>query len=200
MTEIPEGFALDTGLPAAGGDVPQWEESRRRGTPWPGLPCPTDARSFGTVLEVDRQRTDSRLIVVRPPAEFIGRLLVVYPDPATAERALDEIRAAAEGCGPVDALPGVTEFRYQVRDVEYGDHPGLLVGGAEYVAETGELTGVSRSLNMLLRVGNAVLLSSLSDESSADPLDLDEPQAAALAAATAEVGDRMCVFAADPCG
>lgn len=200
VTEIPEGFVLDTGLPAAGGDVPGWEESQRLATPWRGLPCPTSQRSSGTWLEVDPQRTDAWSIEVQPPAEFHGRLLVVYPDAATARRALDEIRATAEGCGPFEALPGVTELRYAVRDVEYGDHPGLLVGGAEYLVETGELTGVSRSLNLLLRVGNAVLLTTLSDESSADPLDLEEPQAAALAAATAEVGDRMCVFAADPCG
>jgi len=163
------------------------------------LPCPSDERTFATALAADAQRTDAWSITVQPPAEVINRFLVLYPDGATAEQAMGEIRAVAERCGPREAVPNLTEFRYSVAEEQYGEHRGLLLGGAEYLSETGELTGASRSMKMLVRVSNAVLLTGLGDESDADPLDLDEPKAAELAKATAEVADEMCVFAADPC-
>ncbi len=198
-TQIPDDFPLRTGLPDPGDDVADWEESRQTDAPWHGLPCPTNERAFTTVLEADAERTDAWTITVQPPAEVISRHLVLYPDGTTAEQAFSEIRTVAEGCGPQEAVPDLTEFRYSDAEVQYGDHPGLLLGGAEYLAETGELTGVSRSMNMLVRVGNAVLLTTLSDESNANPLDLDEPKAAGLAKATAKLADEMCVFAAEPC-
>lgn len=197
-TQIPEDFPLGIGLPAPQGDVPAWEESRDPGVPWPGLPCPTDERTFSTVLEADAQRTDAHSIEVDAPARYVARMLAVYPDSTTAQDALTEIREAAGSCGPTEAVPGLTEMRYSVEEVEYGESLGLLLGGAEYSVETGEPTGVGRSMNMLTRVGNALLLTTLSDESDADPLDLGEPRAASLAAATAELADEMCVFAPAP--
>lgn len=158
-----------------------------------------DERAFSTVLETDRQRTDARSIEVDASEEYAARVLTVYPDAATAEMAVAEIRAAAS-LWPHRGGAGADGDALVRRRGGVRRHPGLVLWGAEHSVETGEPTGVGRSVSLLTRVGNALLpLTTLSDESGGAPLDLDEPPVAALRSATAELADQMCVFAPDPC-
>lgn len=197
-TTIPEGFPLAVGLPRPGGDVPAWTVSDDVEAPWRHLPCPTDPTSFETTLPQDAGRTDAESVVANPPSMVASRQLVLYPDQATAVAAVQAIRDRAEQCGPLEAVPGLTELRYAVVDMTFGNTEGTFVGGGEYILENGS-RGPSRLLTTVVRVGNAVFVGGLSDESAADPFDIAEPGAATLYKAATAIAEEMCVFAEDPC-
>lgn len=196
LTDIPADFPLEHGLPEPGGDVPAYVTSDRTDLPWNGLPCsPTQPWT----APGDTTRTDARYVEVQPPAAAMSRQLVVYPDVTTGSEVVDAIRERAEACPPLETIPGAAEFRWATSDTTVGDHPALLLAGGDYAVDSDE-RAIGRVLVAVVRERNAVLVASLSDESSADPLDLEEGDAAAFVEDVTTVADAMCVFAAEPCG
>jgi hypothetical protein len=127
-----------------------------------------------------------------------ARQLVVYRDGETASSVIEVIGEQTETCGPVESVPGITEFRWSARPFDFGGDEGMLLAGGEFTLDS-EARGVGRTLIGVVRRGNAVLSVTLSDESSAPVDDLTEPGAAGVVALTTELASRMCVFAADPC-
>lgn len=205
VTTVPGDLrgALIESLPAeAEGARP--ESRPGRAEPWVALPCGRETDTGdpvfpGSRFPADEQRTDQHLVTLTPPAAMEARQLLVYQDAAAADAALDAARAQAEGCGPVEAIPDLSEFRWEVRPMSFGDHEGLLLAGGEFAAGTDE-RAPSRQLVALVRRGNAVLSVVLADESSAALDDLRDPDAVRLVEVAAGLADRMCLFTAEGCG
>lgn len=206
LTTVPDGLgkALSDSLPAP---VEGEKKSSFTGVkvPWKGLPCgdvdetSTEPRLRSTWFAgLDDQRTHQLFELIRPPAETHARQLVLYQDGETAARVVEAIREQTEGCGPLESMPGVTEFRWSARPFDFGGDEGLLLTGAEFAVGSDQ-RGIGRELVGLARQGNAVLTVLLSDESSALPDDLTEPDAAALVDRTSRLTAEMCAFAVDPC-
>jgi hypothetical protein len=207
VTTVPDdlGQALFDSLPVEDAEGAPTFTHAGLAVPWKGLPCgEVDETSVYPVMGsswfdgVDDARTDQRFSAVAPPAAMASRQLVVYPDAETATAAVEAVRDQTEACGPLEAVPGASEFRWSAAAHSFGGHDGLLLSGAEYVVGTDERT-IGRTLVGLVREGNAVLTVLHGDESSAPVEDLDEPDARELVELTGDFADRMCVFAADPC-
>jgi hypothetical protein len=207
VTSIPDelGRALHESLP----EPVEGERSRtvtRRDLPWQSLPCgEVDETSDQPTMRstwfpgLDDKRSDQRLELIAPPAEAHTRQLVVYPDAETATSVVAAIREQTETCGPLEAIPGITEFHWSATPLDLGGDEGLLLAGGELTVDSGS-RGVSRSLVGVVRQGNAVLAVQLSDESSAALDDLAEPDAARLVEVATRLAGLMCVFAASGCG
>jgi hypothetical protein len=194
LTSIPDGFPLDLGLPAAGGDVPEWEWSR-------DVRTALDAQACGGSEQASVTPMDGLRVEVDPPDEQAWRHLLLFEDDTAASEMLDRAWSADGRClaelqanGGRD--DGLTEVRWSVE--WKGDESASLVAieGKSYAWGT-ETRVPGRSLMQVAQVGNALLVAHLSDASSTDGKDSTTRD---FSVAVAAVVDEMCVFAADPCG
>lgn len=206
VTTVPDdlGQALFDSLPAPVEGESTFTSAGLK-VPWKALPCgDVDEKSTGPQLRntwypgLDDERTDQRFALIQPPEQTDARQLVVYEDGETAAAVIEAIRDQTEGCGPLESIPGITEFRWSARPFDFGGDEGMLLGGAEFVLDS-DKRGIGRQLIGLTRQGNAVLTVVLSDESSAHPDDLTEPEAADLVELTTRFSGEMCIFAVDAC-
>lgn len=162
VTTLPEGFPLLGGWPGAGGDV--------------SLTGPSDsapsvvARACGRTPEPPLDVLDRTAARLRLPAESRGREVLLYPTAAGAEGASAEMRAVFEEC-PRDPDMGVpVDYVTTVADEELGDEAWVARSGFANPAQPG------RAVFAAVRIGNALLLESVSDEGT----DADELAAAVL--------------------
>jgi hypothetical protein len=199
VTEIPSGFPLIAGLPAPGGDVPEWDTSNTVSLPWQFLPCGRGSTVTVSTFPGDQDRADATFVQVQPPAESQSRQLVLYRDADAASRVVDAMVTQAENCGPTESNPGISEFRWEVSEAKFADQTGHLFSGGAFVIDS-DLREPSRAVQAVVQVGNAVLVAGFADESSIpDPADLGEADAAAWRSDVAAVAAAMCIFAVEPC-
>lgn len=129
------------------------------------------------------------------PEHYDGRQLTVYVDEAAARRVLLAVTGVYEQC-PEHVYPGQpdTAAVSTVIPVELGEE-GFVV---ERTFTTDGMRSTGLELLHLVRVGNALLVTSLSNEGGST----DETVADQLRARNdtlAPVADAMCVFAAEGC-
>lgn len=140
---------------------------------------------IGQPLEQDG-RTDSVSAAASGPEYSDARELIVYPDVEGAARVLDALTDAATGCPREESGPGSTTLHEMTRS-DVGDDSAVV--SATY--ETDGSVGLGAEILQLVRVGNALLVTS--GYSEYDPQALD-PVRAQYAADIAPIVAQMCIF------
>jgi hypothetical protein len=189
VTEIPDGFRLDDGLPEPGGENGDRERSDRLRTPWVFDPCHEQAPG-------ESSRTDLTAVTQSAPAQLYRRQLALYPDGQTAEGVVDRFRQDLERCRTHEYDDGVSQ------DV-WVDHGELSEGDDSFdviaYAEQDGLRFTPATHVAVVRVGNAVLVSSYDGEFGAAPPDAIGRSLKPRLAEVRAIADRMCVFAVSGC-
>lgn len=209
-TQAPSGTAEPTPTPGPEGD---WRTSIPAGFPLAGdLETPRsteeelagpgrDVRVFDVPFEACGRKSDlgapgdSLAVRHTAPEWFDGRVLQLYGDDAAARQVLERLVGVYESC-PKDVFEGPpdTVAVSTVRPVPLGEE-GFLVTRT-FDADGLRTTGLE--LMHVVRVGNALLVSSLSNEGGAD----DASVARQLGEREPVVGDvaaAMCVFSETGC-
>jgi hypothetical protein len=189
VTTIPEDFRIDDGLPEPGGDYGEWEVDEGVRTPWYFDPC-REAQPG------EESRTDFLQVTQSAPAERRMRQLALYPDPGQAEAVVERFHEDLARC-PRHQLDGGGEDIWEEHEqgfagdasfsaVAYFEQDGMRVTPATYFA--------------VVRVGNAVLVSSYDGEfGAAQPDDMRSIMQEHRTPADT-IAERMCVFGDDGCG
>ncbi|WP_309648140.1 hypothetical protein [Nocardioides sp.] len=139
----------------------------------------------------DDDRTESMFVASSGPEYSDARELVVYPDVEGAARVLDALVDAAMGCPREESAPGSATL-HEVTRSDVGDDSAVV--SATY--ETDGSVGLAAEILQLVRVGNALLVTSRYSES--DPTAL-APVRAQYAADINPIVEQMCVFSGS-CG
>ncbi|WP_341923780.1 hypothetical protein [Nocardioides psychrotolerans] len=139
----------------------------------------------------DDGRSDSISVASSGPERSDTRELVLYPDVEGAARVLDNLVDAAIGCPREESAPGSATLHEVTRG--YAGEDSSVVS-ATY--ETDGSVGPGAEIIQLVRIGNALLVTSGSGEW--DPTAL-EPVRAQYADDIDPIVDQMCVFASS-CG
>ena len=208
ITTIPAGFRL----PSEGAD--RWRPNRDHNELWLLLPC-LDIHGIELFMPYrsDAARTDWRSIFTRDVEYFAFEQLGLYPDAATADAALQEMRNALRRCATQSRdFEGNAQHRH--RESFWATKPVELSGGPQpdnafhaynwnrWYDDQGDLSyRLGGPFITVLRVGNAILLVGHDGETDwAAPGAAD--RAAEQAAAELEAYlPELCVFAADgTCG
>ncbi len=189
-TTIPAGFPLADDL---GEPVSTEEELAGPGRDVRVFDVPFAACGHGADLGAP---ADSLSVRYTQPEWFDGRVLQVYDDAAAARQVLERLVAVYADC-PEDVVEGPPDgvATAAVRPVPLGEE-GYLV---TRTFDTDGLRTTGLELLHLVRVGNALLVSNLSNEGGAD----DASVARSLGErepVVADVAGAMCVFAATGCG
>lgn len=189
LTRIPAGFPLapdleeprsvDEELVGPGRDVAVFDG--------PFEACDRSAGRGGPV--------DALAVRHTAPEWYDGRALQVYDDAAAARQVLLELVRLYESCEQ-DVVPGPpdTVVSATVRPVPHGDE-GYVVTRT-FTVDGARIPGVE--LLHAVRVGNAVLVSSLSNEGGTTDADVAR-QLGERDPVIADVAGAMCVFAAEGC-
>lgn len=195
VTTIPEGFPVDRGLPAAGGDVPEWEWSQEVDTPLTALAC-------GETEPLPMAPVDALRVQVDPPDERAWRHLILFEDEAATSSVIDHAASADGRCmaalqgDQVGAAAGPEEMRWSLEMSARGEASVVEIEGRAYARGT-ETRVPGRSLTWVVQVGNAVFIAHHSDASSATGAD---STTRAFASHVDEIVEAMCVFSAGGCG
>jgi hypothetical protein len=188
VTTIPAEFGIEDGLPEPGGDYGAWEVDDDIRTPWYFDPCREAPPG-------EESRTDFLQVTQTAPAERRMRQLALYPDPGQAEAVVERFHAHLERC-PRHQVDGGGEDIWEEHEqgfagdasfsaVAYFEQDGLRVTPATYFA--------------VVRVGNAVLVSSYDGEfGAARPDDMRNIMQEHRTPADS-IAERMCVFSSDGC-
>lgn len=193
LTEIPEGMSITDELSEPGGDNGAREVTTEADAPWMLDPC----RDGGSAD--DPVRTDFLSVGQPGPARFEGRQLGVYENADVAKEAMGGFRDEIGECQVYVADDGISE----ARTLPYG---GAVPGADEslVVVDHAYTSGLKMTLAthfLAVRVGNAVFLMVLDGEFGMSQNDeataLVDGEQRTIAAGIIE---RLCVFAADPCG
>lgn len=144
----------------------------------------------GQPLQGD-DRTDSVSAASSGPEYSDTRELVLYADDEAAARVLDNLVDAALGCPREESGPGSVTL-HEVTRSDIGEDSSVV--SATY--EQDGTVGLGAEIVQLVRVGNALLVTS--GYSEWDPTRL-EPVRAQYAADIATIVEQMCVFASS-CG
>jgi hypothetical protein len=191
VTAIPDDFPLAEGYPAdtgsdqelvgPGADVPSLEEGV--------LVC--DQVAYPTVDPAERLGA-----VFRQPEDFRSRELTTYPDDATARQALTNLVEAHRACAR-ESFGGTPESvtLTEVRQSQLGDDGYAVVRSYELGGEP----AIGLSQIQAVRVGNALLLSTTSNEGSGEPEAVDAA-VRGEEATIAPLVEAMCVFSEAGCG
>lgn len=190
-TEVPEGFPLEQGLPAAGGDVPEWSWSDGADVPLSAVACggPEDLSSTEPV--------DSLRVEASPPDENAWRHLLLFADDASASQAYAIVRSSAVVCGELSGQPSPedpAEMRWAVGRSE--GVPAVLEIDGQMYADGTDVRVPGRVMTRVVRVGNALLVARVDDSSSASGEDDGTRE---LEAQVRSLTEQMCVFAEEPC-
>lgn len=191
VTEIPPNFPLTLGMPEEGGDNGRLRTAEGPDAKWAFfVNCDQVALPAPQIEDVVARQAQ-----ISPPASAYLRHLGLYRNGATAQAAVDEMVARAEVCGgddPVEGIPAVS--RWTVHPMPEAAHPYVVLEQGTF---SGDTRVPGRTAQILLRVGNAVLIATIDDE-SAQPA-IGDPEVAQVIKDTQLIAEEMCVFAADPC-
>jgi hypothetical protein len=195
-SEIPAGFPLTEGWPTSSAETHLYGPTDDPGMANGYLVCgrPLPEPGYTDVLTAERHE---------PEDEVQFRRLAAFPDVATAEKAVADMRAAWASCPREDTVPsspgGTAEWRHEVADVRLAGADRDSFGvTSQLTTASGE--GIGRQTRFVsLRVGRAVLTGMWWTHG----FESDQAARAALAQAMAESASTpvaaMCVFASDPC-
>jgi hypothetical protein len=192
VTEIPEDFPLEEGLPAESTEV-QWTRSSDERHPFAWDPCHLEDEQ-----PLLGARVDWRSVHVGYPAGAQLRQLALFADQAAAERAYDDyFLGSLADCGVYRYEDGVSEDRWLTLPVE--ERPDIS-GQAVAVSHawTGGMRTPLATHFVVTHVGNAILVSAVDGEFGATDASTKELDAQARAAAQPLL-DAMCVFSSDGC-
>ena len=188
-TAIPADFPLDQGFPSA-----DFSESELT-PPGPGVDVLTPLEAcvhwvFPTVEPKDRLGT-----VFQQPEDSRPRLLTTYADDAEAHGVLTAVVQGFDAC-PRESFGGVPESvaLTEVRETGVGDEGYVIV--RTYESDGRPAIGLGQI--HVVRVGNAVLLLSTSNEGGATKQDV-ERQVEEQTAQTQALADAMCIFSLEGC-
>jgi len=188
-TEIPSELKLPhEGVKGNPPDLSHWQVDKPR-TSWDLDPC-LDKKPYPS----DRARTDWRSIGQQGIEYATGEQLGVYPDTPTAEQVMGEFRGALAACRRISPDGGTTELRWRIH--EYGAGDEGLIATVTYWTDGLRTTGASSFV--VIRVGNAVFLTSRSGEFGAIESGIKRAVAAQQNAAF-RVLTQMCIFAEEGC-
>lgn len=188
-TEIPEGFPLDLGLPQV-----RFSEQDQVG---PGA----EVAALPTLTACDRAVPMATGALDRlgvrwwAPEDVRSRQLYTYEDPETAEARLEGIVDLFRRCPQEnsDDVP-TSGARNDVREVSVGDEGYVVVRTFGH----GGLPTPGLELVHVVRVGNALLLSLVSNEGGAGP-EGPEPQVREELSQVDALVEEMCGFAESGC-
>lgn len=186
-TSIPRTFPLTEGMPARN------ERTGRRVRTAPGF----DSESVGPCGTTPWSPTQPAKAIQGIQAVYSGteggsaRTLALYDDPEQAGRALDAIEEAARTCDPGTEDPRIAAAVLPSALGE--DSLAWINRWADADGPTGE-----GNLHEVVRVGNALLLTSVTLMGAGDPGVVDRA-ARTEAQQTHAVVEAMCAFASDPC-
>ncbi|MGZ8737379.1 MAG: hypothetical protein ACXWW7_09475, partial [Nocardioides sp.] len=190
ITEIPDDFPLAEGYPTdngsdreligPGADVPSLEDGV--------MPC--DQVAYPTVGSAERLG-----VIFRQPEDFRSRELTTYADAATAREALANLVEAHRACTR-ESFGGTPESvtLTEVRQTQLGDDGYAVV----QTYEVGGEPAIGLSQIQAVRVGNALLLSTTSNEGGGDPEGINAAVRAEEDTLT-PLADAMCVFTEAGC-
>lgn len=174
-TRVPAGFPLTQDLPRSDDGMPSYA-TREIGRV-------VDDPSFcGKPTHLEGARIDRVGAWSSAPDRGESRVLHLYPDARTAQRRFARLEEGARSCAgdrvSRSGLPGEQRVRVETT-VTDGDH----------VEES--------AVTQVVRVGNAVLVASLSRTGPVGSMDV---LVAGQEEGLAPVAEKLCVFAASPCG
>ena len=185
LASVPKGFPLDAGVPAKNPDD--------------GSAVVTEPGTNGTIDQVCDQpvdlaagRVDERAAAYLDSSDMRSRALMLYGDDDAARNAYDEVAAVIEGCGPQpwgDGTESVTTpFEMETGDAAIGWTVRKRTDGRFYPDVT---------VWQVVRVGNALLVSILSQEIGSGPGAAEKAREAAVAE-VAPLVEAMDLFAEHP--
>lgn len=189
-TEIPDGFPLDSGLPE-----PRFDEQQQIGPAAEVAALPT-LTACDRAVPMATGAEDRLGVRWSAPEDVRNRQLYTYPDPQTAQARLEGVVDLFRRCPEETAGEDspTTTTRNEVREVSVGDEGYVVVQTFEY--DGTPVPGLQ--VLHLVRVGNALLVTLVSNEGGAGP-EGPEPQVREELGPVEPVANAMCVFAAYGC-
>jgi len=189
VSTIPDDFPLGTQMLPGAGDYSEPKRSDQLRTPWQLDPCTP------TAYPTDADRTDFRTVEQTGPEYADIRQLGLYPDEAVAAEVLAGFRRVLAACAeePMDTDPAY-ESRWETRGQDDGEE-GLLAVGS-YYREDSQVPG--GAYVAVVRVGNAVLMVTRSNESMPRP-GAENTHSRDVRALGGILAGEMCVFSGDGC-
>ncbi|HSV39924.1 MAG TPA: sensor domain-containing protein, partial [Nocardioidaceae bacterium] len=184
LTEIPTHYPLDRGWPMI-----QPPEESQNGPSQKFAPLaeagiePCGTASYPSAAPIDSVGTEWNA-----PEDMRARELTLYPDSAAAGTVLDRMVDAWQACPTEEQTAPPFERTYVVTRSSLADESWTIVKGTS--------GALGLEIYNVARVGNAVLISWISNHGS---LDASAPQVDAQAAQVEGLVADMCIFALDPC-
>lgn len=190
-TRVPDGFPLAAGYPTPPADAVEQQlvGPGRRVTAF------EDLGACGTKLHPTAEPADRLAVTFSQPEDFRARELTTYPDDAIAQGALARLVDAYRAC-PRQSYGGTPESvtLTDVRTTSLGEEGYVVVN----TYEVGGDPAIGLGQIQLVRVGNALLISTTADEGSSES-DAVDREVRGHTAAIRPVVEAMCVFGPSPC-
>lgn len=188
---IPAGFPIAEGYP----DVAPGSDEQMLVGPGPEVRAFGDVGACGRQLHPLGDPADRLAVLFQQPEDYRARELTTYPSSEAAREVLSTLVTGYRDC-PRESHGGTPESTTlkEVRRTDLGDEGFVVVQTYEYDGSP----AIGLGQLYVVRAGNAVLLSSTSNEGGADPQAVDAAVRSESDALTPVV-DAMCAFSESGC-